>query len=76
VRWLVTAAAGTEPAQVAAAVEPLGGSLVEGAPAVPLDDELAFSVEGPPDLPERLREHATCILGAYPDSEVEPFDLP
>ncbi len=76
-RWLVTTVAGTPISRVREAVAVAGGRL-DHDDAIPLAGgdggagELVLEVEGPGDLPERLRESPE-VLDVYPDSEIELF---
>jgi hypothetical protein len=72
VRWLVTTPAGTDLAKLREELSAAGAKL-EDEPEVPLEGgETVVPVEGPHDLPERLRDSATA-LEVFPDSEQELF---
>jgi hypothetical protein len=79
VRWLVTTPAGTDLEQLREQLS-AAGARVEDEPGVPVDaplgggdaPETVVAVEGPRDLPDRLRDSPTA-LEVFPDSEQELF---
>jgi hypothetical protein len=77
-RWLVTTPADADLAQLREELAAAGAKLDDEA-GVPIEaplggeaPEAVVSVEGPADLPERLRDSATA-LEVFPDSEQELF---
>jgi hypothetical protein len=73
-RWLITTAASIGRAELERDLADLDVEIMD-LPAVALDDEQAFTAEGPHDLPELLSRRTTCVHDIYPDSEAEPYGL-
>jgi hypothetical protein len=72
-QWIVTLAAGTDPARLEATLARHGGRLEEQSPPVPMaEGETAVVVLGPPGLPEALRR-VPGVTGVYPSSEMVPY---
>jgi hypothetical protein len=72
-RWIVTVRRDAAREEIAALIRDAGATIVEAEEVVPLDgDEVALPVEGPADLPRRLRRDHI-ILGVFPSSEMELY---
>lgn len=71
-RWLLTTRTDVDSVDLERELAPIGVSVID-VPPTPLGDELVFQAEGPRDLPARLEGKTTRVLGAYPDSEAEPY---
>jgi hypothetical protein len=72
-QWIVTLAAGTDPAQLQAALAEHEGRRQADSPPVPMPDgETAVVVEGPDSLPAALRR-VPGVTGVYPSSEMVPY---
>lgn len=72
-KWLVTARQDIDQERVRSLITSAGGACDDCEPPVPLgDDELAFNVKGPSDLPKKLQGN-DAICGVYPSSDPEPY---
>jgi hypothetical protein len=71
-RWLITTSRDEDLVKLRKDVEASGGALSDE-PPTPLDpDEQAVEVEGPDDLPEKLKSHPA-VRKMSPDSDLELF---
>lgn len=74
-RWLLTVGNDVDLEELRAALERLG-STVDAEPLAPLDNaEQVLRAEGPEDLPSRLLRAGLKEVKAYPDSELELYEL-
>jgi len=68
-RWIVTYDSSIGSERINELLRSAGATKDAGSEAVPVDRELALEVEGPPDLPQRLRRNKE-IKKVYPSSEM------
>lgn len=74
-KWLLTVGNDVDLEELRAALERLG-STVDVEPLAPLDDDdQVLRAEGPEDLPSRLVRAGMKEVKAYPDSELELYEL-
>jgi hypothetical protein len=74
-RWLLTVGNDVDLEELRAALERLG-STIDAEPLAPLDkNEQVLRAEGPEDLPSRLAQAGMKDVKAYPDSELELYEL-
>jgi len=72
-RWLITMSRDHQDLELLRNAVEAGGGAVSDSLPIPLDrDEQVVEVEGPDDLPEKLKRHPA-VRKMSPDSEVELF---
>ena len=71
-RWIVTVDATVDLQRIDALLKSAGATQDAGSEAIPVDHELALEVEGPRDLPQRLRPNKE-IKEVYPSSPMTAY---
>lgn len=68
-KWILTLEASTQRGDLREALEKAGSTLDEDTPMIPVEHDTTVEVEGPADLPRRLR-NVPGIKAVHPSSDL------
>jgi hypothetical protein len=68
-KWILTLASGTKSARVKQLLEAIGSSFDPDTPMIPVDGDMTLEVEGPSDLPKRIKDKPE-VKAIHPSSEL------